>query len=207
MLAGMSAILTTLKASDSLEAGLAGRGRRIWYPQPGKSNKGGRGVIQAFKIIMMTCLCCVTPIGSAEVITGVVVGVTDGDTVTLLDAHNQQHKIRLEGIDAPEKNQPYGQASKKNLSDLAFQQTVNADCSKADLYGRLICKILVRGEDVNLVQVSDGLAWHYKKYQSEQSLDDRQLYALAENGARATKSGLWQEPNALAPWEWRHRKR
>lgn len=164
-------------------------------------------MIQAFKIISVTCLWCVTSIASAEVITGVVVGVTDGDTVTVLDAHNQQHKIRLAGIDAPERNQPFGQDSKKNLSDRAFQQPVTADCSKADRYGRLICKILVRGEDVNLLQVSEGLAWHYKKYQSEQSPEDRRLYASAEEDTRASKRGLWQETNALAPWEWRQRKR
>lgn len=164
-------------------------------------------MIQAFKIILVTCLWCVTSIASAEVITSVVVGVTDGDTVTLLDAHNQQHKIRLAGIDAPERNQPFGQVSKKNLSDLAFQQTVTADCIKTDRYGRLICKILVRGEDANLLQARAGLAWHYKKYESEQSIDDRRLYALAEEDARASKRGLWQETNALAPWEWRQRKR
>jgi endonuclease YncB( thermonuclease family) len=167
----------------------------------------GEGVVKALKIILLTCLFGVSSIASAEVITGIVVGITDGDTVTLLDAQNQQHKIRLAGIDAPEKNQPYGQASKKNLSDLAYQQTINADCSKADRYGRLICRLLVRGKDVNLVQVSDGFAWHYKKYESEQSIDDRRLYASAEEGARAAKRGLWQEPNAQAPWEWRHRKR
>ncbi len=99
---------------------------------------------------MLLALACTA---NAETITGLVVGVADGDTITVLDADKVQHKIRLSGIDAPEKKQPFGNRSKESLSDLAFDKTVNVETSKRDRYGRQIGKVLVNGRDVNLVQV------------------------------------------------------
>jgi endonuclease YncB( thermonuclease family) len=113
----------------------------------------------------------------AEQITGRVVGVSDGDTITLLDQNKQQHKIRLSGIDAPEKAQPFGQKSKSNLSALVFDQQVTAECGKADRYQRLLCKIMINGVDANLEQVKAGMAWHYKQYAKEQEARDREDYA------------------------------
>ncbi len=99
--------------------------------------------------------------------------IADGDTLTLLDAAHQQHRIRLSGIDAPEKKQAFGQRSKAALSALAFDKEVVAECDKRDRYRRLVCKILVDGVDVNLEQVRTGLAWWYRKYASEQGAADR----------------------------------
>ncbi len=82
---------------------------------------------------------------SADVFEGRVVGVTDGDTITILDAQRQQHKIRLAGIDAPEKGQPYGQRSKQHLADLAFGKDAKAECYKRDRYGREVCTVYVNG--------------------------------------------------------------
>ncbi len=144
---------------------------------------------------------------SADILTGKVVGVTDGDTVTVLGAQNTQHKIRLAGIDAPEKAQPFGSVSKKSLSDLAYGQTVNVEWNKRDKYGRLVGKIIVGGEDANLEQVRRGLAWHYKEYAREQSTEDQSAYASAEDMARSSKSGLWAEPEPVPPWSWRKMKR
>lgn len=93
----------------------------------------------------------------AGTIEGRVVGVTDGDTVTVLDAEKLQHKIRLSGIDAPEKMQPFGQRSKESLSDLVFDKIVMVDTDKKDRYGREVGKILVNGVDANLVQVTRGV--------------------------------------------------
>lgn len=140
-----------------------------------------------------------------DTLTGRVVGITDGDTLTLLDATNTQHKIRLAGIDAPEKAQSFGQVCKQSLSDLAYDRTVQIGWNKLDRYGRVIGKVLVNGQDVNLEQIRRGCAWHYKQYQNEQSLEDRLSYARAEDSARAEKVGLWVEAGAVAPWEWRHR--
>lgn len=142
---------------------------------------------------------------NATELTGRVVGVTDGDTITVLAPGNTEERIRLAGIDAPEKNQPYGQASKQHLSDQVFDRQVVVDWAKRDQYGRIIGKVLVDGRDANLEQVKAGLAWHYKKYQNEQELDDRLAYGRAEVAAREARTGLWEEPAPVAPWEWRKR--
>ncbi len=123
---------------------------------------------------------------NAETITGQVVGVADGDTITVLDADKVQHKIRLAGIDAPEKKQAFG---------------------KRDRYRREIGKVLVNGRDVNLIQIERGMAWFYRQYQREQSPNDRKLYEAAEDAAKAEKRGLWRDADPVAPWEFRHAKR
>lgn len=109
----------------------------------------------------------------AATLTGRVVGVSDGDTITVIDNTNTQFKIRLAGIDAPEKKQAFGQVSKKALSDLVFGKQVNVEYDKQDRYGRTIGKVLVNGTDANLEQVKQGLAWFYRKYQGDMVLDDR----------------------------------
>lgn len=144
----------------------------------------------------------------AATITGLVVGVTDGDTVTVLDALKTEHKIRLSGIDAPEKKQAFGARSKQSLSDLVFEKQVTVETDKKDRYGRDVGKILLStGQDVNLEQVTRGFAWHYKAYEREQSANDRKLYDFAEQGARAGRRGLWADAEPVPPWEYRHSKR
>lgn len=140
----------------------------------------------------------------ATTLTGKVIGVLDGDTIDVLDSSKTQHRIRLAGIDAPEKAQPFGQRSKQNLSDLVFGKQVEVDGGKTDKYGRTVGKISVNGADANLAQVTAGFAWHYKQYASEQSASDRALYANAEEGARSSRVGLWIDPKPQAPWDWRH---
>ncbi len=152
---------------------------------------------------MLLALACTA---NAETITGLVVGVSDGDTITVLDADKVQHKIRLAGIDAPEKKQAFGNRSKESLSDLVFDKTVNVETDKRDRYRREIGKVLVNGRDVNLVQVERGMAWFYRQYQREQSPNDRRLYEAAEDAARADKRGLWRDADPMPPWEFRHNK-
>lgn len=134
---------------------------------------------------------------------GRVVGISDGDTVTVLTSEHVQYKVRLAGIDAPEKKQPFGQVSKQNLSKLIYDKVVVVDWAKQDRYQRLVGKILLDGEDVNLEQIKAGLAWHYRKYQKEQVFDDRLKYLHAEEKARADKLGLWQDAEPVPPWDWR----
>lgn len=119
-------------------------------------------------------------IAAADTLQGRVVGVADGDTVTVLDSTNTQWKIRLMGIDAPEKKQAFGSKSKEHLSDQIFNKHVSVEYYKKDKYGRTVGKITADGVDTNLEQVKSGMAWHYKKYQKEQSVEDRSLYAHAE---------------------------
>lgn len=141
---------------------------------------------------------------NAATLNGLIVGVTDGDTVTLLDKAQVQHKIRLAGIDAPEKKQAFGMRSKENLSDLVFNRQVTVETGKTDRYGREVGVVFVSGKDANLEQVRQGLAWHYKAYQKEQSETDKALYAHAEVEARAAKRGLWRDAEPVPPWEFRH---
>lgn len=139
----------------------------------------------------------------ADILTGKVVRVADGDTVTVLDSSNTPHKIRLMGIDAPERKQAYGQRSKQSLSEMVAGKTVSVDWNKRDRYKRIVGKILLDGRDVNLEQVKRGMAWHYKAYEREQDVEDRSAYAQAEYGAQRGKVGLWADARALAPWEFR----
>lgn len=143
----------------------------------------------------------------ADTIQGRVVAIADGDTVTVLDATNTQWKIRLMGIDAPEKKMPFGQRSKENLSDLVFNKQVSVEYSKQDRYGRTVGKIVVSGFDANLEQVKAGMAWHYKQYQKEQLPDERVSYAEAEEQARGGRKGLWVDAEPTPPWDWRKQQK
>ena len=139
----------------------------------------------------------------AETLSGRVIHIADGDTITVLDASNQQHKIRLAGIDAPEKKQAYGRVSGKRLADLVAGKAVSVEWSKHDKYQRIVGKVLQNGQDACLEQIKAGLAWHYKKYENEQTPPDRSRYAAAEDEARTARRGLWKDANPVPPWEWR----
>lgn len=144
----------------------------------------------------------------ADELQGRVVKVADGDTITVLDAQRQQHVIRLAGIDAPEKSQPYGQKSKAHLSQAVFGQTVTVTFDKRDRYGRIVGQVRVLGEDANLRQLQAGWAWHYKQYQNEQTPDQRSVYDAAERAAREKRLGLWQGQGPASPeppWDYRAR--
>lgn len=143
----------------------------------------------------------------AEELAGRVVGVTDGDTITILDAEKSQFKIRLAGIDAPEKKQPFGQASRKSLSDLIYDRTVIVDWKKQDQYGRIVGKILLDGKDINLEQINLGMAWFYRKYQDELQSSDRLNYLHAEENAQNSAVGIWSEKNPTPPWDFRKSRR
>ena len=135
------------------------------------------------------------------------VRVSDGDTVTVLDGLHAQHRIRLAGIDAPEKAQPYGDASKRHLSDLVFGKSVTVEYEKHDRYERIVGKIMNGGHDASLEQLRVGLAWHYKRYQRDQSRTDRSAYAEIEHEAQQAHTGLWRDPDPVPPWTWRLEQR
>jgi endonuclease YncB( thermonuclease family) len=141
---------------------------------------------------------------SAASITGVVVGVSDGDTMTVLVDSNKTLKIRLAGIDAPERLQPFGSVSKTNLSSHVFGKTVTVEWDKKDKYGRVIGRVLVEGVDVCLEQIKSGLAWHYKQYAKEQGESLSSAYSAAEQQARIQMIGIWSESKQTPPWEYRH---
>ena len=156
-----------------------------------------------FKSAATTLVLCLVLQAQAETLLGKVIHVQDGDSITVLDDTRTQHKIRLTGIDAPERRQAFGNVAKESLAEQVAGQSVAVEWDKVDRYGRKVGKVLLGGLDSNLVQVKRGLAWHYKKYEREQSPADRQSYAVAEAEARAAKLGLWRDAAPLPPWEFR----
>jgi endonuclease YncB( thermonuclease family) len=142
----------------------------------------------------------------ALTLVGEVVAVADGDTVTVLDSGKRQHRVRLAGIDAPEKRQAFGNSSRQALASMVFRQRVVVESQKVDRYGRLIGKVFLGNVDVNLALLNLGLAWHYKDYQSEQSAEDRLSYSKAESVARRGEVGLWQDKNPTPPWDFRRQR-
>jgi endonuclease YncB( thermonuclease family) len=141
--------------------------------------------------------------GAADTLTGRVVAIQDGDTLTLLDGYKQQHRIRLFGIDAPESGQPFRERSRQNLAALAFQREARLDCPTIDHYGRKVCRVLVDGKDVNAEQLEAGMAWWFRRYASGQAPQERLLYESLEDRARADGTGLWADKDPVPPWEWR----
>ena len=130
---------------------------------------------------------------------GKVVGVSDGDTITVLH-QGKGEKIRLYGIDCPEKKQAFGKRAKQFTSDTVFGKTVEVRPVAIDRYGRTIAWIYVNGTCLNEELLKAGLAWHYKRYSSERHL------ARLEDRARQQKAGLWGDPHAIPPWDFRHAK-
>lgn len=130
-----------------------------------------------------------------------VVGVADGDTLTALGAGRQQLKCRLYGIDAPEKKQAYGQASKASLAALAFGRSADIDVVGRDRYGRAVCKVSVGGVDVNREQLTRGMAWMYRQYTTERAYSD------AEALAQARQIGVWRDHDPVPPWDFRRKNR
>ncbi|MDE0737336.1 MAG: thermonuclease family protein, partial [Pirellulaceae bacterium] len=118
------------------------------------------------------------------------------DTCTLL-VGKEEYKIRLEGIDTPEMGQAFGKRAKQALSGYIFGKQVTAKLSGQDRYQRYLGTIMLDGQNVNLQMVKDGCAWHYKNYSSDEVL------AQAESDARAARRGLWEDGDAMAPWDWR----
>lgn len=151
-------------------------------------------------LALLMCLAC-----QADTLAGRVVHVADGDTITVLDASESQHTIRLAGIDAPEKRQAFGNASKQSLAKEVAGLSVVVEWTKYDRYQRKVGRVLLGERDINLVQIQNGMAWHYKQYQREQSPEDRHTYALAEETAKASHAGLWSDALPQAPWDFRHR--
>ncbi len=126
-----------------------------------------------------------------------VVGIADGDTLTVLCNNNEQVKIRLAEIDAPEKKQPFGNRSKQSLSGMCFQKQAEIKPQTKDQYGRTVARVICDGTDANVEQVKRGMAWVYDKY-----VKDRSLYAIQDK-ARTSKVGLWADDKPVKPWEYR----
>ena len=156
-----------------------------------------------FSRLLLTCL-----LGSllalteaalgAEILRGKVVGIADGDTLTLLSPGNIQTRIRLFQIDAPEKSQAFGQNAKASLSELVFGRTIDVRVETHDRYGRTVGTLILEGSDINLEQIRRGMAWVYRQYAKDPA------YFRAEEQARQNHVGLWSENEPMPPWVFRH---
>ena len=139
-------------------------------------------------------------------ITGKVVSIADGDTLTILTSDNEQVKVRVYGIDAPERTrgQAYWRASRENLADLCAGQEATLEVMDTDRYKRTVAVVRCQGQNAGLNQVINGYAWAYTAYLKKDKAS--QLYREAEDTARQERRGLWQEPNPIPPWDWRRNR-
>ncbi|MDH5534879.1 MAG: thermonuclease family protein [Betaproteobacteria bacterium] len=168
--------------------------------------------ISFLRLLCFLALCLAATLTAAAELRGTVVGVADGDTVTVLDRARTQHKVRLAGVDAPERRQAFGERARQHLATLVFGKDVVVVWQKRDRYGRIVgqvlapdcsCHACAKSLDAGLALVGAGLAWHYKQYENEQDPEDRQRYADAEEAARRSHVGLWRDTSPIAPWIFR----
>lgn len=150
-------------------------------------------------LAVLLLLCCLTSLAvAADQFAGQVVGILDGDTIRVM-RDGSAVKVRLWGIDAPEKAQPFGQLARTVTAGLVFQQAVTVVPHGSDRYGRLLGEVLLwDGRNLGQELVRMGLAWHYVAFAKHDH-----VLAAFEQEARAARRGLWQEDHPIAPWEWR----
>jgi endonuclease YncB( thermonuclease family) len=158
-------------------------------------------------LIGLLLICGLMPLSVHADLVGMVVKVSDGDTITVLDIENVQYKVRLTGIDAPERGQPFGTASSEHLAKLIAGKKVSVESTNYDRYGRVLGKVMLDGIDINLAQVQAGMAWWYRYYAKSQPKIDQRLYEDSENSAKRERIGLWLEPNPINPYDWRKGRR
>ena len=136
----------------------------------------------------------------AQSYAGKVTAVKDGDTIEML-VNGKPVRVRLFGIDCPEKGQPFGEKARQYTAGLCFGKTVTAVQRSRDPYGRIVADVyLADRRFLNQTLVTAGYAWHYKKFSKSEVL------AEAEKKARAGKQGLWADASPVAPWNWRKQK-
>lgn len=145
---------------------------------------------------------------SSSTLQGRVVGVMDGDTLEVLDDSAATHRVRLAYIDAPEHDQPYGLRARQHLAGLVFGQQVELVVHGQDKYGRTLADVFRGRDDVGAAQLQAGLAWHYVYYaRKQQDGDAYRHYQALEQQARLAQLGLWQDDQAVAPWDFRRKQR
>jgi endonuclease YncB( thermonuclease family) len=162
-------------------------------------------------VFVMLGACPAVQAVEVQSLSGKVVRVVDGDTV-VLEAEGERYRVRLGAIDAPERDQPWGESSTRSMRRILAGKEARVDYYKRDRWGRLIGYIWVTPPDcptcgstldAGLYQLTVGMAWHFKRYAHEQAPEQRGQYKFAETEARAKKAGLWSDPEPIPPWEWR----
>lgn len=168
-------------------------------------------------LVLLLLACSAT---SASEVVARVVQVDEGDVLRIVDAGGAGYQIRLAFVDAPEPDQPFGEAATARLAELLLDKPVQVTWNKIDRYGRAVGTVRVASPDLKCEQgdcpmnldaglalLASGLAWHFKRYQHEQGEEERARYDFAESEARRKRAGLWADPDPAPPWEWRERAR
>ncbi len=157
-----------------------------------------------FCLVLLSCLAaCSTRAPDLSTFSGIATRVHDGDSIHVTPEGQGRIVIRLAGIDAPERQQRYGSDARDHLASMILNQPVEVHCYKKDRYKRQLCIVFHDNTDINLAMVSAGLAWHYKKFQNEQTSTQRRQYSAAEQKARTEQRGLWHDTTPIAPWDYR----
>lgn len=145
----------------------------------------------------------VSGLASASDLAGVAERISDGDTMRIKAPDGTKTKVRLAGIDAPEKSQPFGRAAGRRLAALCYGKNVEADFRDFDRFKRTVARVWCGGIDVGGLLIDEGLAWHYLKYAKTQPVDEASRDAAGEAAARANRKGLWSDSDPMAPWDYR----
>jgi endonuclease YncB( thermonuclease family) len=149
------------------------------------------------KLFLIILIALFSLSAQAEIIRGKVIKIADGDTLTLLTDSDKKIRIRLAGIDTPERKQPFGNTAKNALAKLVFQKKILIETQTKDRYGRIVGTVFLDNQNVNNELIRQGMAWVYKKY-----TDNEILYEL-EAQAKTRRIGLWADETPIAPWDWR----
>jgi len=171
-------------------------------------------LVEALRFFLFLLLAASCATSHAGMLTGKVIGISDGDSITVLDARKIRHEVRLLGIDAPERRQPFGRRSTESLSRLVFGKEVDVIWDKRDHYERILGVVMVaepscvtrpcpKTLDAGLEQIKVGMAWWYKQYAKDQRAGNAERYRKAEEDARRQRLGLWRGGKPVPPWEWR----
>ena len=194
----------------------AGRHRPLWsYPMRKTDSRRNA----AFAAALLACLLggLLPPSDSLAkppappVVDGTSIDVQDGDSFVLRDDLGNRIRVRISGIDAPEKSQAFADRSRQHLRDLMRDVRIRLEPVKVDVFGRTVARVWIlsedgkAGKDAGLAQIETGMAWHFKRYRSDQHDQDAARYAKAEREARSEGLGLWRDPRPEPPWDFRAR--
>lgn len=135
------------------------------------------------------------------------VSVFDGDSMLMRNPEGSVIQVRIAGIDAPEKSQPFADPARDRLAELLNQDGLRVAIQKKDVYGRWLASIWIEDQDLGLVMIEEGMVWFFRRYQSDLSQEQRRAYDEAEKSAQRAQRGLWQETDPVPPWEFRQQKR
>lgn len=135
------------------------------------------------------------------------VRVFDGDSMLMRNPEGSVIQVRIAGIDAPEKSQPFADPARDRLAELLQQDGLRVAILKKDVYGRWLASIWITDQDLGLLMIEEGMVWFFRRYQSDLTQEQRQAYDAAEKSAQRAQRGLWQEADPTPPWEFRQQKR